>query len=419
MKVIFIIPFPPKYENLSSETSSDSYIDAPFEKNAAGERVYFLKKEWGGIIGEHILESGEDVSWEVWRPDDNADRIYQYTFTDGMVFKAFPSVDKIVFNGIFFSNRKISTELNDALLEQCKTDPDTVVLLATTVECSRLLHKKIKKHARHVLYYHFLSSESLFPGIAFSFNPLALFHRTLLYLQARRRIKHIQHIQFLSEELAEKFAGRYHGKRTHLARIGMDLSFWQHQRSREVLREEKGIGKDVFVFLLSQRLVPEYQIDKWLQAVKLIGSANFLCIITGTGERKYFDYLSEIVQKNNLSVQIRFVGFISNEELRDYFTACDCFVSVGKKGGGSTGAIYAMAMNRKVLHTNSGVTYEILNKFGAGAIVGSTEYSKWPEIISDTINRPLAIKTVPEDYVRNLFDWRSCSREWIQAIKSI
>ncbi len=419
MKVIFIIPFPPVYKNINAISLKEETLADPFQTNGRGEKIYFFRQDWGGIIGDKVIKADSSIQWEIWRPDDRADRIYEHIFSDGLTCRSFPVSKRNSFYGITKQVLQYSIELENALFDECSTQDEVTVLLPTTVDFSRFLHAKILKLNPHVLYYHFLNSEFLLPQFDFSINPLKLIHRMLINRQKAIRLKYIENLQVLSEELKESVQSRYTAKRVFLARLGIDLSFWKNVVTKDEARNKAGLDSDSFVFLMSQRLVPEYQIDKWLKALSFAGVERFYCIITGTGESAYVDYLSDLISKYNLNDKVKLVGFVSNEQLRDYITACDCFAMPGKKGGGSTGAIYAMHMNRLVLHTDSGVSYEILRRFEAGIIVKPNDYEEWPRIIERLIRDKGSFKTVPADYIKEMFSWDKCTAQWLDAIKKV
>jgi glycosyltransferase involved in cell wall biosynthesis len=419
MKVIFIIPFPPVYKNINAISLKEENLADPFQTNAKGERIYFFRQDWGGIIGDNVIKADSSIQWEIWRPDDRADRIYKHVFSDGLTCISFPVSKRNSFYGITKQVLQYSNELENALVNECSSQDKVTVLLPTTVDFSRFLHAKIQELNPHVLYYHFLNSEFLIPQFDFSINPLKLIHRLLINGQKALRLRYIDNLQVLSEELQETVQSKYPAKNVFLARLGIDLSFWQNVVTKDEARNNAGLDIDSFVFLMSQRLVPEYQIDKWLQALSEAKTDKFQCIITGTGERAYVDYLTGLIDKYKMEGKVRLVGFVSNELLRTYITACDCFAMPGKKGGGSTGAIYAMHMNRLVLHTNSGVSYEVLKKFEAGIIVKPDNYEEWPRIIERLIRDKGSLKKVPADYIKDMFSWDKCTAQWLNAVKKV
>jgi hypothetical protein len=77
-----------------------------------------------------------------------------------------------------------------------------------------------------------------------------------------------------------------------------------------------------------------------------------------------------------------------------------------------------MNMQRLVLHTDAGVSYEILRKFKAGVTIRTDNYHDWARTIESLVERRIETSLVPDDYVSNLFNWDFCSRQWLIAIRA-
>jgi glycosyltransferase involved in cell wall biosynthesis len=419
LKAIFIIPFPPTYESFNKVSIRENDLNAPYQINNKGERVYFFRQDWGGIIGNHVMKADESIEWEVWRPDFRADQVMRFQFDDKLICKSFPATNRLTIYGISPVKLPYSLILEEDLIDELKKETSLVIILPTTVDFSKILHARILKYNPTVLYYHFLNPEFLLPQFDFTFNPLKMIHRFMINHQKRIRLRYITNLQVLSDELKNTVQSMYPAKKVVLARIGIDLSYWQNNTTREEARQILKWRKEDFVFILSQRLVPEYQVDRWIEALTKVSQPNFMCIITGAGTTEYIEYLSSLIHKSGLVKKVRLTGFVPNDELRTYITACDCFVMAGKKGGGSTGAIYAMLMNRLVFHTDSGVSCDILRKFNAGIIAKPYDYDSWPGIIDSMIVNKTAHRLVPPDFIQILFNWDTCARQWLDALKNI
>jgi glycosyltransferase involved in cell wall biosynthesis len=419
LKVIFIIPFPPVYENFNSISIKEDDLFDSYQFNRKGEKVIFFRQEWGCIIGGQIMKADNNIRWEVWRPDFRVDNNMSFTSGNELVCRSFPQTYRTTFYGIKPVKIPYSKQLEESLICELAANQDIVVMLPTTVEFSRFLHARIQRFIPRVLYYHFLNSEFLLPQFDFTLNPFKMIHRVMINFQKTLRLHYIQNIQVLSDELLALVQSRYQRKKVILARIGIDLPYWQNVLSKKQSRKILGLDNDIFVFLLSQRLVPEYQIDRWIEALEKVKNRHFICIITGTGEKEYVDYLSNLVSKRGLENNVKLVGFVSNELLRTYLITCDCFVMSGKKGGGSTGSLYAMNIEKLVMHSDSGVSYEILKKFNAGVIIKSYEYRKWPATIEDVLEKKTRYGIVPKGYIQSLFNWDKCAQQWLEAVYTI
>jgi hypothetical protein len=140
MKVIFIISFPPVYKNINKITLDESLLTDPYKVTDSGDKVYFFKQDWGGIIGEHVKKVDPNIDWEIWRPDNRTNRELSHTFDDGIVCKSFPISKRVSFYGLRPINLTYSKKLEARLIGECEDHRDLVILLPTTVDFSRILH---------------------------------------------------------------------------------------------------------------------------------------------------------------------------------------------------------------------------------------------------------------------------------------
>jgi hypothetical protein len=85
LKVINIVNHPPAYEGHRDRPRPKINWDTP-----NGSWVGIWGYEWHDIIGNNTLSVADDIEYEVWQPDQRADRIYQHTFETGLVHKIIP-----------------------------------------------------------------------------------------------------------------------------------------------------------------------------------------------------------------------------------------------------------------------------------------------------------------------------------------
>ena len=84
--IIQIMSHPPAY---------DTYGEInPIIKwhNNKGQEIALWGDEWGNIIGNQLIEyCGNKIKFEVWQPDYRANKVYSYTFENGLTHKLFPA----------------------------------------------------------------------------------------------------------------------------------------------------------------------------------------------------------------------------------------------------------------------------------------------------------------------------------------
>ena len=198
--------------------------------------------------------------------------------------------------------------------------------------------------------------------------------------------------------------------------FGIDIDFWQSDKSKQQARQTLNIPIDKYIIFLSQRLVPEYQIEKFIQTISRIKSNNdFACFISGHGEKEYELYLKKLVQEYKVEHLINFIGYVSEEELKKYFIACDVFATVPVIFAGSMGAIKAMACERPIIHVKVGSTYEYLKENNAGVFLDPNDYDQWKQVFEEIIDGK-EIKLVPRTKVTSYYSWEKTAKDILYAI---
>jgi glycosyltransferase involved in cell wall biosynthesis len=145
---------------------------------------------------------------------------------------------------------------------------------------------------------------------------------------------------------------------------GIDLKRFHPAADRKAVRERLGLPKDKMILLTVRNLELRMGIENLIRAMRdVVGSVpDIYLVIGGTGPLK--DELSSLCRSMNLNHCIRFVGFIPEGVLPEYYRAADIFVlpSVELEGFGLV-TLEALASGTPVLGTPVGGTQEILGRF--------------------------------------------------------
>src|SRR4030042_7195755 len=88
-RIINILPPPPAYEYVRGDARPEI-----FWEQAAGTWVGLFRGDWPDLLGEEILKITDEFSYEFWRLDLRADKIYRHTFKNGLVQRIFPAEKK-------------------------------------------------------------------------------------------------------------------------------------------------------------------------------------------------------------------------------------------------------------------------------------------------------------------------------------
>lgn len=411
IKVIYIMNWSPKYAE---------YEDKPRPpwtwENDKGEWLGVWGYDWGDLIGLAVTERAPDITFEIWQTDLRADKVYTAQLSERVVHKLYPATIRYAWNGIRI-NRYVSS---DEVICECMQQQHETLFLFGAVETTFInrLYKRVKRkpHAR----IHWISTKLLLPPQVFSANPLVVLNRIRLSTKSIQNLKRIKHL-ICGQNYANSRLQKYNSRiSVHDIGLGQDLKFWEPVISKEAARVKLSFRADEFVIVLSQRLVPEYQIDKFINVLaKLHVNTGFRVIITGHGLPDYERYLRALPKQMGLEERIDFVGRISDEELRDLFTAADLFATVPIMFAGSNGAIKAMIAGTPIFHVTEGSTYMFLKEHNAGVLVSPDDYDAWRRELEQIIDGRKKTHCIPKELVFERFDWDGVAPKWIELIRSL
>jgi glycosyltransferase involved in cell wall biosynthesis len=412
-KIIFIITFTPPYKEYENRPRPEYSWEKP-----DGSWIGVWGYDWGDLLGKVVVSYLQNIDFEVWQVDERADKIYTAELDDRLVHRQFPAKKRKYLNGLKIAAHPYSK----SMIEYAeKYNNSSTILFIPSKEIAPLSENLIKAFplARKV-HYNFLNTKLLLPSFVFSYNPIRLFHRFLLNRTNLRNLKGIKNLVTGEDNpLDLKKVKKINPEMSVFSfEFGVDLDFWKEDISKEEARKKLCIPNDQFIIVLSQRLVPEYQIDKFIEVISRVKSKrDFTCFITGHGLREYEEYLKELVNKHQIDDKIKLVGYVSDEELKNYFIACDAFATVPIMFGGSNGAVKAMAIERPIIHVTLGFTYEFLKKHNAGVYLNPSDYEQWIKTIHEVIDGK-KIEIVSRNNVVTYFSWEKTAQAVLQIIEN-
>jgi glycosyltransferase involved in cell wall biosynthesis len=412
-KIIHIMSHPPAYDEYRDSPRPFINWDTP-----DGSWVGMWGYDFSDLIGKAIVAESENYKYEVWQPDLRADKIYSADLSDRMIHRNFPARYKTYIYGIRLRKYIYSKEMLDYAKNE--NNNNTIFLIPASLfnPFAKELYRNIT--IAKIIYNHFINTLVLLPVNRLSLNPLKMLHRFLLKRDKNNQLKKIRNLLITNDnpDALNNLIKKYPQINVFKFKFGLDLDFWRSDISKKEARNKLNIPLDKFVILLSQRLIPEYQIDKFMEALVMVNPRKeFICYISGHGTKNYLSYLLEKRENCGLNEIVKFVGYVSNEDLKMYFIASDVFATLPIISAGSTGAIKAMACERPVLHVKTGSTYEYLKDNNAGIFIEPTNYSEWIKVIRGIINGK-EIKIVPRENVASYYSWVETAKEVIYTIEN-
>ena len=183
-------------------------------------------------------------------------------------------------------------------------------------------------------------------------------------------------------------------QKTRVVPYGIDISRFgkpDPETSNRIRARFKGSKIVLFVGRLRYFKGVHYLIE----AMKSV-DATLLIIGAGSEERM----LKERVEEGNLGDKVVFLGEIPNDNLPEYFDACDLFVLPSSHRSESFGIVQieAMASGRSVISTELGTGTSFVNVHEKTGFVVSP---RDPRLLADAINRILSNEALRKEFERN------------------
>jgi len=204
-----------------------------------------------------------------------------------------------------------------------------------------LIHRRVFNDIRNTLKGH-REFISLKPNCSFKNRFLLELRATLDYLAVRSALK----IIVLTERVRWEVKKLY-GRNSIIARGCLDPSIFNHSPKEDISRKLNLHGNTIIILSVS-RLDPRKRINVLIKSFtklsKKVDNAVLVIVGTGPGEKR----LKSLAKQLNCSNKIIFTGFVDDDQLWDYYDACDVFACPGWTTSPIT-AYEALSFKKKVV----------------------------------------------------------------------
>ena len=182
--------------------------------------------------------------------------------------------------------------------------------------------------------------------------------------------------------------------------------------SKDIAKKRLGLLENKLLIFSACRLIPRKRIDILIKAVKILSEnnvKNFSVVICGDGPQKHF--LLRLVDKYGLSNTIRFLGWVSEEELQLHYEAADIFVLTSEYEGFPISLLEALAYG--VAPVCSNISPMILTEGVNGLVFAcrnSEQLAKKLELLSYDTKLRLSISRAARELSKQ-FTWKKVAVE--------
>lgn len=190
----------------------------------------------------------------------------------------------------------------------------------------------------------------------------ATVHR-FYYLYDRSQNRKVDMTMLLSNWAQSEFKAIYPLK-TCVVRSGADPKRFLPGGDRQKIRDRFGYQADEFVLLWLGIFMPHRRLQDAIEALSHLVARNVRVrlLLAGSDRSfpKYFQSLKALVAKLGVQHQVTFAGKVEDDEVRDFYCACDAFLFPNENQTWGLAVLEAMACGCPVLVSEGAAVREVL-----------------------------------------------------------
>ena len=381
-----------------------------------GQWVGIYRNEIPDKLGKEVLQFTDEFEYEVWQPDYRADQVYSHRFEDGLVHRLFPAHQEKEWYGV----KQRMTLHSPALLAYLESYRQTHPVIVNLNGDLNPLSVAVMAAGRDFpILQTFRGTLHLPKTMVFKprLNVLAGF----TYLARHRRSPaggpNVDYVTYQNDEHYQAMVKLF---RTPTAKLtsGCDFSFWQHD-DQDACRTRIGVPLHKPVFLTSSLLLLRKQVDKLIKIfLKLDGTYDFVLLISGHGTDQFEQYLRNLAQPLVDKGKVRFAGYLTGVEMRDYYNSADLFINSSASEGGPVSAMKAIACETLVLATESGNVAERMRDNGSGILVGTEAFTQWEHELVRFLDGAF-VKKFDRNEAEEHYDWQKIAAQFARIYREL
>jgi|Deesub1362A_J573_1020465.scaffolds.fasta_scaffold02187_3 glycosyltransferase involved in cell wall biosynthesis len=238
---------------------------------------------------------------------------------------------------------------------------------------------------------------------------LRFFHKLIL--------KNADSIIAISEYINKELQALYNLEADAIIYNGIDERFKKNYDGKKIRKKHEIGDKKVILYVgaLTKHKGVEYLIRAIPDILKEQNSVVLL--ICGKGEEK--ERLEILAKKLGLNEKVIFAGFVKNEDLPYYYSACDVFVFPSLWEGFGIPPLEAMACRKPVIATKAGSMPEILDD--AAILVEPKNSKEIAHAVLKVLSEEKLRERLIEKGIKRVekYKWSATAREYINVFENI
>lgn len=215
-------------------------------------------------------------------------------------------------------------------------------------------------------------------------NRFELFNKSEVFIKLLMEyyiIKKSNYIICLSNYMKNEINNIWSGnKNIKIIPGGVETKIYHPTNKKNYIKRRYGLSPNKYYVLTIRRLENRMGLENLVRAFSIIEDENIYLLIGGDGTLK--NALMILVDQLGVSDKVKFLGFIPDYEIADYYRLADLFVmpSLALEGFGLS-TIESLACGTPVIGSNNGGTPEILRGLDPHLIMDNS----YPETIAEKI----------------------------------
>jgi glycosyltransferase involved in cell wall biosynthesis len=249
-------------------------------------------------------------------------------------------------------------------------------------------------------------------------------HR-LFYRYDRAQNRRIDLTMFLSNWAESEFRKIYSGK-TCVVRSGADPVRFSPGGDRQKIRDRFGYQPDEFVLLWLGIFMPHRRLQDAIEAIGLLAARGIRVrlLLAGSGRSfpEYFQSLQELAAKLGVEGQVTFAGKVEDDEVRDFYCACDAFLFPNENQTWGLAVLEAMACGCPVLVSRGAAVHEVLTDNETAVLFPARNPAQLAEKIQYLIERPAERNRIAQAgmaLVRTRYNWEEFGRQVAEICRNL
>ena len=247
----------------------------------------------------------------------------------------------------------------------------------------------------------------------------------LSYLYDRAQARKMDLTVFLSRWAEGEFKAIYPVP-TAVVRSGADPDKFRPGGDGRKIRDRFGYSSNDFVVLWLGIFMPHRRLQDAIEAVAFLKErgCRVKLLLAGSGDAfpEYFSQLQSLVAQRRLGNEVTFAGKVADEEISEFYSACDAFLFPNENQTWGLAVLEAMACGRPVLVSRGAAIHEILTDGKDALLFPARDPAALAQKIETLLTDPqerAKIAAAGLQLVRTEYNWRRFAKKMADVFEQV